>query len=115
MNRSKDRRMLLPSIATSSMPGTKARWRIWSAPLWRATRDNVEGVVRGNPVGQFQERPEPGQLGASVSGHRTPVIAAAQHTEQGDGDDVEKLVANVVVSGIGHRFKGAENPRGCLG
>jgi len=78
-------------------------------------KDIAEGVVGGDAVGQVQEGPQPGELGPAILWHCGPAVGPGHHREQGDGEDIDQVVAAVGGTRIGHLFKGAGNLRGRLG
>jgi hypothetical protein len=52
----------------------------------------AEGVVRGDAVGQFQEGPQPGDLGVAEVLDVVPGVGPGDDRTDGDGDDVEEFV-----------------------
>src|SRR5215211_6469816 len=83
--RSKERRSVLPSIATTS------RWKTLAKGLGPGAEaglegirvdqheDAPEGVVRGNAMGQGQEGLQPAQLVAAVERDVVPALGARDH------------------------------------
>ncbi len=51
---------------------------------------SAEGVVRGNALGQFQERFKPFELAAAKLGHLRPAVGAADGGTDGDSQNVTK-------------------------
>jgi hypothetical protein len=54
--------------------------------------DPAEGVVRGDAVGQSEQRLEPVVLGVAVGLDRRPGFGARDDGTDGDADDVEQFV-----------------------
>src|SRR4051812_34206274 len=99
--RSKERRRVLPSIATTSRsnglgkglrPGAEAGLE---GVRVDQHEDAPEGVVRGNAVGQAQERLQPRQLAAAVQRDVVPALGARDHRAHGDDQDIDQAMLDL--------------------
>jgi hypothetical protein len=74
--------------------------------------DAVEGVVRGNPVGQLQERRKPLGLGTPEQFHLTPALGPADHRHYRDHDHVRKHVNLIATTRVGQVLEKAHESPG---
>src|SRR3954465_8957307 len=101
--RSKERRSVLPSIATTSRWKTSAKdWAQALGPRRLGPgaeaglegirvdqhEDAPEGVVRGNAMGQGQEGLQPAQLVAAVERDVVPALGARDHRTHRNDQDI---------------------------